>query len=99
MANIFSTSKKNVISCSQISKKKKGSVLEYSTTIEKNKLASESYLDRIMWMCLFGFKVNRLALTISFSLVYPLLCAGLLSVEACYMPQHRSYHRAEKLTP
>ncbi|MCG8421921.1 MAG: hypothetical protein MJE77_28705, partial [Proteobacteria bacterium] len=83
----FSISKLNGISFSQ---RQKGSVLESSTTIEDNQFGSESYLDRIMWMCLFGFKVNRLALTISFSLVYPLLCAGLLSVEACYMPQHRS---------
>ena len=86
---IFSISKQNGISFSQ---RKKGSVLdlEYSTTLEEKKFGSQCYLDRIMWMCLFGFKVNRLALTISFSLVYPLLCAGLLSVEACYMPQHRS---------
>lgn len=58
--------------------------------IEHKKIGCQSALDRIMWVHLFGFKVNRLALTIGFSLVYPLLCAGLLSVEACIMPQHRS---------
>lgn len=68
-----------------------------NTTIDLNhKINSDSRacahpaLDRLWWFDLFGFKVNRLALTIGFSLVYPLLCAGLLSVEACYMPQHRS---------
>lgn len=64
------------------------SLLESSTNYHQ--AAGDSYLDRIMWMCLFGFKVNRLALTISFVLVYPLLCALLISTEACYAPQHRS---------
>ena len=66
------------------------SLLEYSTNYHQKIDDNQSYIDRIMWMCLFGFKVNRLALTISFVLVYPLLCALLISTEACYAPQHRS---------
>ena len=64
------------------------SLLESSTNYHQ--AAGDSYLDRIMWMFFFGFKVNRLALTISFVLVYPLLGALLISTEACYAPQHRS---------